>query len=70
MNFVSYITYFSDLFYIFIWNIIQQARNDRNSVYIVIKKIKIKISQKTHRLLYVAVCKNFHYTHKYRVGYF
>ena len=40
MNYVSYVTYFGTVFCFFIGNINQQARNDRNSVYIVIEIIK------------------------------
>ena len=40
MNYVSYVTYFHNVFCISIGNINQQARNDRNSVYIVIEIIK------------------------------
>ena len=48
MNFVSYVTYFSSVFCIFIWNINQQPRNDRKSVFIVIKIIKNVLRQKNH----------------------
>ena len=48
MNFVSYVTYFSNVFCIFILNINQQARKDRNSVFIVIKIIKNVLRQKKH----------------------
>ena len=48
MNFVSYVTYFSNVFCIFIWNINQQPRNDRKSVFIVIKIIKNVLRQKNH----------------------
>ena len=56
MNFVSYVTYFGNLFCIFIDNINQEARKDRNSVYIVIEIIKNVLRQKTPRLLNVALC--------------
>ena len=48
MNVVSYVTYFGNVFCIFIWNNNQQARNDTNSVglYIVIKIIKHVLRQK------------------------
>ena len=46
MNFVSYVTYFSTVFCIFIWNINQQARTDRNSVFISIKRKKNVLRQK------------------------
>ena len=48
MNYVSYVTYFGYVFCIFIGNINQQARNDRNPVYIVIEIIKNVLRQKTH----------------------
>ena len=70
MNYVSYVTYFDNVFCIFIGNINQQARNDRNSVYIVIEIIKNVLRQKTPRLFNVAVCNNVNYTHKYRIRYF
>ena len=70
MNNVSYVTYFINVFCIFIGNNNQQAGNDRNSVYIVIEKIKNVLRQKTPRLFNVAVCNNVHYTHKYRKRYF
>ena len=46
MNYVSYVTYFGNVFCICNGNIKQQARNDKNSVYIVIKIIKNVLSQK------------------------
>ena len=46
MNFVSYVTYFSKVFCIFIGNINQQARKNRNSVFIVIKIIKNVLRKK------------------------
>ena len=74
MNYVSYVTYFGNVFRIFIRIIIQQARNDRNSVgplYIVIEIIKNVLRQKkTPQLFNVAVCDNVHYTHRYRIRYF
>ena len=56
MNYASYVTYFGNVFCIFIGNINQQARNDRNSVYIVIEISKNVLRQKIHRLFNVAVC--------------
>ena len=70
MNYVSYITYFGNVFCIFIRNINQQARNDKKSVYIVIEISKNVLRQKTHGLFNVAVCNNVHHTHKYRIRYF
>ena len=72
MNYVSYVTYFGNVFCIFIGNINQQARNDINSVglYIVIAIIKNVLRQKAPRLFNLAVCNSFHYTHKYRIRYF
>ena len=70
MNYVSYVTYFSNVFCIFIGNINQQAQNERNSVYIVIEIIKNVLRQKTPPLLNVSVCNNVHYTHKYRMRFF
>ena len=58
------VTYFGNVFCIFIQDINQQARNDRNSVYIVIEIIKNVLREKTPRLFNVAVCDNVHYTHK------
>ena len=51
MNYVSYVTFFGNVFRIFIRNINRQARNDRNSVgplYIVIEIIKNVLRQKKH----------------------
>ena len=48
MNYVSYVTYFGNVFCIFIGNINQQARNDRNSVYIVMEISKNVLRQKKH----------------------
>ena len=47
MNYVSYVTYFGNVFRIFIGNINQQARNDINSVglYIVTAIIKNVLRQ-------------------------
>ena len=70
MNYVSYVTYFGNVFCIFVGNINQQARNERNSIYIVIGIIKNVLRQKKPRLFNVAVCNNVHYTHKYRIRYF
>ena len=56
MNYISYVTYFGNVFCIFIGNINQEARNDRNSVYIVIEIIKNVLRKKTPRLFNVAVC--------------
>ena len=65
MNYVSYVTYFGNVFCIFIGNNNQQARNDRNSVYFVIEIMKNVLRQyseivdtiksgdnDTHNLLY------------------
>ena len=46
MNYFGYVTYFGNVFCIFIGNNNQQARNDRNSVYIVIEMIKNVLRQK------------------------
>ena len=46
MNYVSYVTYFGNVFCIFVGNINQQARNDRNSIYIVIGIINNVFKQK------------------------
>ena len=70
MNYVSYVTYFGNVFCIFIGNNNQQERKDKNSVYIVMEKIKNVLRQKTPRLFNVAVCNNVHYTNKYRKRYF
>ena len=51
MNYVSYVTYFGNVFCIFIWNINQLARNDRNSVYIVIEIIKNVLRQKKNSII-------------------
>ena len=66
MNYVSYVTYFGNVFCIFIGNIFQRHKMTENSVYIVIKIIKNVLRQKTPRLFNVAVCNNVHYTHKYK----
>ena len=58
MNYVSYVTYFGNVFCFCIGNINQQAQNDRNSVYIVIEIIKNVLRQKTPRLFNVVVCNN------------
>ena len=70
MNYVSYLTYFGNVFCIFIGNNNQHARNDRNSLYIVIEIIKNVLRQKTPRLFNVTVCHNVHYTHTYIIRYF
>ena len=51
MNYVSYVTYFGDVFCIFIGNINQQARKDRDSVYIVIEIFKNVLRQKNTSII-------------------
>ena len=48
MNYVSYVTYFGNVFCIFVGDIDQQARKDRDSVYIVIEIIKNVLRQIKH----------------------
>ena len=46
-----FVTYFGNIFCIFIGNINQQARNDRNSVYIVIEIIKNVLRQENKSII-------------------
>ena len=51
MIYVSYVTNFSNVFFIFIGNPNQQARNDRNSVYIIIEITKNVLRQKNTSII-------------------